>query len=347
MSFSRAPAKLSEREFIAAITERPEKRFFLAFGMEDSTISDIARQMGERLGHEAERIDIDSDQLRSDPARLVDEANSYSLFGGTRFIRLNILREEGLDAIIALLEHERQGCPVIATAGNLAKTSKIRKLAESAPNALSFICYAQSEGDAVAGIMAQALSQGLKLDRTLATSIARYTSNDRKLAAMEVEKLALFHDASPEHPVVATPHAIEALSAETGEENVSALVNQIMGGNIRLFGKELVAARDFGIDAIRIIRALQRRVALLAGMRSKIDDGALPEPLVRGTHAVFFLERGAVIEQLRRWPSTKLAGLNGHLLEIEQKLMSVKAETGTIILGQELSRIARMAARAR
>ncbi len=347
MSYGRTPAKLSERDFVAAITDRPEIRFFLIHGVDDSSIVDIAQQMVTRFGSDAERIDIDSDRIRSDPAILVDEANSLSLFGGKRIIRLNLRREEGLEAIETLLAAERAESPVVASAGNLPKTSKIRKLAESAPNAMAYICYAQNEGDAVAGIMATAMTQGLRLDRTLATRIARYTSYDRKLAALEVEKLALYHDASPEHPAVATPQAIDALSAETGEENVSVLVNQIMSGNIRKFGEELVAARNFGIDSIRIIRALQRRVSLLAGLRAKVDDGVSPEPLVRGTHSVFFMERSAVVDQIGRWTSAKLAGLNGHLIELEQTLMSVKAEVGVTILGQELSRIARMAARSR
>mgnify|MGYP006146766071 CR=1 FL=1 len=80
---------------------------------------------------DSERIDIDSDRIRNDPALLADEASALSLFGDKRHIRLNFRREEGLAAVENLLSLEGDANPVIATAGNLTKASKLRKLAEA------------------------------------------------------------------------------------------------------------------------------------------------------------------------------------------------------------------------
>ncbi len=151
--------------------------------------------------------------------------------------------------------------------------------------------------------MAHAATLGLKLDRSLGARIARYTGQDRKLAQAELEKLALYYDASPERPTTVEVAAFEALSAETGEENVSGLINQVMGGELRAVGRELAAARDMGVDAIRIIRALQRRVALLASMRAKVDSGANPGAVVKATRSIFWKEADDFVKQLGRWPS--------------------------------------------
>ena len=163
---------------------------------------------------------------------------------------------------------------------------------------------------------------------------------------MELEKLALYHDAAPENPVTVDPAALEQLSAETGEENVQALVNAALSGQIRALGHELAGNRTMGVDAIRVIRAMQRRAAMLIGLRAKVDAGTSPGALVRATPSIFFQEKDAVAQQLTRWPSSRLAGLNGHLLDIEQRLMTVKAELGIVILEEELTKIARAAARA-
>ena len=191
--------------------------------------------MAAQLGG-AERIDLDSDRIRNDPALLADEASSLSLFGDKRYVRLNFRREEGLAAVENLLELEGDANPVIATAGNLTKASKLRKLAEGHKRAMAHICYLPEENDAAAAIMAYAATVGLKLDRSLAARIARYTGQDRKLAQAEVEKLSLYYDASPQRPATVEVAAFEALSAETGEENVSGLVNQVMGGELRATG---------------------------------------------------------------------------------------------------------------
>jgi DNA polymerase III subunit delta len=347
MSFGARGGKVTEADFIAAITKRPDIRLFLVFGQDESAIADIAAQLASALGPEAERIDLDSDKIRNDPALLADEANSLSLFGGTRYIRLTVRREEGQAAFENLLEGDADGAPVIAIAGNLTKTSKLRKLAESHKRAMAFICYIPNESEAAASVMKMASVAGLKLDRTLAARIARYTGQDRKLAAMEVEKLALYYDAAPDRPQTVEIAAFEALSAETGEENVQELVNKVMGGQVRELGTELVVARQMGVDAIRITRALQRRVTQLAGLRAKVDTGSAPAHVVESNRAIFWKERSSMTNQLTRWPSARLAGLNGHLIDIEERLMAVKADLGSVLLEQELTKIARAAARAR
>ena len=94
MSFRASGGKVSEADFIAAITRRPDIRLFLVFGQDESAIADIAAQLAAQLGPEVERVDLDSDKIRSDLALLADEANSMSLFGDKRYIRLTVRRED-------------------------------------------------------------------------------------------------------------------------------------------------------------------------------------------------------------------------------------------------------------
>ncbi len=333
-----------ERSFINAVSARPDIRLFFIFGQDESAITDIAAKMTAQLAG-SERIDIDSDRIRNDPALLADEASALSLFGDKRHVRLNFRREEGLAAVENLVALEGDANPVIATAGNLTKASKLRKLAEGHPRAMAHICYLPEESDAAAAVMAFAATTGLKIDRPLAARIARYTGQDRKLAQAEIEKLSLYYDSSPQRPATVEVPVFEALSAETGEENINGLVNQVMGGDLRGTGRELADARDMGVDAIRIIRAFQRRVTMLAAMRAKVDNGANPGAVVKATRSVFWKDAEYYVQQLSRWPSARLAGLNDHLLEVESKLMHVRDGLGTTILEEELVRIARAAAR--
>jgi DNA polymerase III subunit delta len=246
-----------------------------------------------------------------------------------------------------LLTAEIAGNPVIATAGNLTKGSKLRKLVEASPRALIYICYPPTEAEATDHVLALAQASGLKLDRALAAQIARYTGQDRRLAGIEVEKLALYHDASPERPVLVEAAAFTALAAETSEEDVQALVNRVMGGEVRALGRQLTEARALGIDTIRIIRSLQRRAVLLAGLRSKVDAGANPGALVRATKSIFWKEQDEHVNQLKRWTSPRLAGLTGHLLEMEKQAMALGGELAPVFLEEELARISRAASRAK
>lgn len=340
-------AKLREADFIAAITARPDIRLFFIFGQDESAIAGIAAAMAAKMGPDAQSVDIDSDKLRADPALLADEAASTSLFGDTRYIRLSFRREEGVDAVENLLAAEQAGNPVIATAADLKKTSRLRKIVEGSPRALAYICYAPTEAEATDEVLSLAKVAGLKLDRILAAQIARYTGQDRRLAASEVEKLALYYDASPERPILVESAAFAALAAETSEEDVQSLVNQVMGGQVRALGRQLTEARTIGIEPIRVVRSLQRRAALLAGLRAKMDGGANAGALVRATKSIFWKEQDEHVRQLQRWTSARLAGLMGHLLDLEKKLMALGAELGVVLLEEELARISRAAARAK
>lgn len=339
--------KLSEKDFIAAIESRRDIRLFFVFGQDESAIASIAGALVARLGSDSEAIEIDSAKLRGDPALLADEAASQSLFGEARHIRLHFAREEGLDAVANLLSAEQAGNPVIATAGDLKKTSKLRTLIEGASYALSYICYPPSEGEAIDQAVAAAGGLGLRIDRTLAAQIVRYTGQDRRLVAMELEKLSLYYDSAPDRIITVEPQALTALAAETAEEDINALVNLVLSGEAKALGRAIIEARAVGIEAIRIIRALQRRIALLTGMRAKVEDGANAGAVVRANRAIFWKEQDAFIRQVQRWPASRLAGLNAHLLEVEARLMATGGDLTETVLEEELVRIARAAARSR
>lgn len=339
--------KLSEKDFIASIDSRPDIRLFFVFGQDESAAASIASALVAKLGSDSEAIEIDSAKLRGDPALLADEAASQSLFGGARHIRLHFAREEGVDAIANLLSAEQAGNPVIATAGDLKKTSKLRSLIEGSPRALSYICYPPSEAEAIDQAVAAAGAVGLRIDRTLAAQIVRYTGQDRRLVAMELEKLSLYYDSDPDRIVTVEPQALSALAAETAEEDINALVNQLMNGDTKALGRSIIEARAVGLEAIRVIRALQRRVAMLAGMRAKVEEGANAGAVVRANRAIFWKEQETFSRQVQRWTAQRLAGLNAHLLDVEARLMAMGTDLTDTVLEEELVRIARAAARSR
>lgn len=336
--------KITDAQFIESAKSRKDIRLFLVFGQDESAISDIAAKSCAAMGEDAERVDLSSEQIHKDPALLADEAGAIGLFGDARYIRLRIAREEGLPAIENLLGAEQAGNPVIATAGDLRKTSKIRKLAESSPLAITHICYPLDEAKMAGAIVQMAKQAGLRIDRAMAQRMAAATNCDRKLAASELEKLALYYDAEPGGMHNVEPHIFAALSAANDEENINELIGYVLCGDMKKLGSELLAARYRGIMGVGLVRAMQRKLSTLLGHRSKVDQGQSISR-VADSPAVFWKERDAVAVQLRRWPSFRLAALNGHLLEVERKLMSVKAGLSETVLEQELTRIARAAAR--
>ncbi len=339
---SRSGRKLHERDLIAAIGKRPDIRLFLLFGSDPSTIEDIARKLAAEMKN-AERIDLEGSQLRSDSALLADEAAAISLFGDKRYIRLRLQRDEGFAAIENLLDAVGADTPVIATTGNLTPANKLRKLGQSHAAVMMLPCYPPSEQNAVAHVQRLAEAAGLRMDRMLAQRLAESTGFDRTLAAGEIEKIALYCDASPDRPATVEPDMLAKLGAETLEENISGLLGAVMAGDVARSSEEIGDARQLGLNEVRIVKALQRRVMQLAGLRAEVDHGAQVGPLVDRTRSIFFKEQGAYKQVLSLWSSARLTRLNARLFELERQLMTGGSQLAGPMLANELLLIARAA----
>ncbi len=337
---------LTEAQIIGAIGNPAGYRMFLICGPEETAAHTIASNLCKKMG-DMERIDIDSDMLKSEPALLADEACSQSLFGDKRYIRLSLKRDEALGAIENLLECDNAENIVIATAGNLTKASKLRKLAEKSAQIAFHICYAPDAKDLVPILIDNARSKGLQLDRALSALIAQNCNYNRSLAFSEIEKLALYYDADSERPVEAKIEDFVKLSADAAADNQGALINALLCGNIKQSGEQLSEAREMGLNAISVVRAMQRRITMLAAMRPQVDGGRSAAEVVKRNPAIFWKEESLVAIQLTIWTSQRLAALITHLLNMEGEIMAVKVEFSTIFLEQELMRIARAAASVR
>lgn len=341
---------VSEAQMMSAIGRPPWPRMFLIFGPDESAADAIAANLCKKLSDNIDgiaRVDISSDTIKDKPTILLDEASSQSLFGDKTFIRLSLKRDEAIGAVENLMASETAENVVIATAGNLTKASKLRKLAEKSSQIICHICYPLEEKDILPLLISNAKEKGLRLDRDLASQIAKTCNYNRVLALTEIEKLSLYYDATAENIMEAKPVDFERLSADAAADNLGDLVNAILSGNIKKSGEEILQAREMGLNAISIIRALQRRITLLASMRPQLDNGARASDLTKKNFAIFWKDEAVVATQLMLWSAPRLAALIGHLLNMEQDIMAAKADFSGIMLEQELMRICRAAAKMR
>ena len=322
-------------------------RFFLLYGPDEAGSAALARRLERAMGQEAERIDLDGSTLKADPARLVDEAASISLFGGRRWIRIQPAGDEIASAVASLLDADVAGNPVVALAGALKPSSPLVKLALDHKLALAHPSYVPDARDAAQIAETLAREAGLRLPRDLGRTLAISCSNDRSIMAQEIEKLALYLDAAPDRPAEATAEALEAIGASNPDGELSKLVDAIMGGQPGRVGAEIARLGQSGIAGIPVLRALFRRLILLAALRRDIDGGQSPAAAVEARgKAIFFKEKPAITDQASRWPADRLAALADKLLAAERALKS-SGTAGDILAEADMLTISRFAARRR
>ena len=322
-------------------------RFVLLYGPDEAGSRALARLAAAAAGEGGEKIELSGAELRTDPARLADEAASISLFGGGRYIVVDPAGDESVAAVEALLQTPAASNPVVLVGGALKATSKLVKLALAAPDALAFASYVPEGRDAERLAIELGRERGLGIRPELARRLAASCGGNRAILVQELDKLALYADAAPERPRPLEEEAFEAVGAAAEEGDFARLVDSVGGGRPDQVDAELQRLASQGIEGIPVIRAVLRRMTLLSRLRAELERGGSPET-VMATHgkSVFFKEKAAVAEQLVRWRPPLIARSIGRLAEAERQAKA-SGGAGIAAVNETLFAIARQAQRLR
>lgn len=340
--------KATQRDFLSSAQKNAGNiAIFFLCGPDEAGASSAASKLLAMLPDAGERVDMSGGELKSDPVRLVDEARSTSLFGGTRHIWARVSGEEAHDAVKAFLDLTEVGetegaCPVIIIATSATDKSRTAKLLIKRDDGLVGMFYQPDLGSVTTEVRAMADAAGLRLGGDLAERIARGANLDVRLAQSEIEKLALYLDASPQSPKPADAEAHNAIGAKTEEDGLMPLVNAVLSGEVRKLPAELKRMREVGLNPVGVALALERRAAQLAALSAKLEPGMDINALL-DRQRVFFRDKRDLSVQLRRWNSGKLERLVPRLTQLHRNLLA-NSQTAELLLSQSLTQIARFAA---
>jgi len=320
----------------------PDRRFYLFHGPDEAQSRALAARLAEALG--AEKFVVPANAIKGDPAALADEAGAMSLFGGRRLIWIEPAGDEIAAGVGALLDAASVESPAVAIAGVLRKTSALLKLAEASSTALAIASYVPEGADAARMVADVGRRYGLKIDPSLAARLADAAGNDQAIVAQELQKLALYIDASPHSPKALEPDAVAAVGAELIEGDLPRLADLALAGNLGELADELVRL-PHGTEAIPVVRALQRRLLMLAPARARVDRGERPDAVMASLgKSLFWKDKPLVERLLSLWDSKRLATVAQRAGELERSLMFSPAPAPEA-LGEELLAIARAARR--
>lgn len=324
-----------------------ELRFILLHGPDEAGSRALAKMLGEALPPDSERIDLSGAELKGDPARLADEAASISLFGGARYVIVEASGDEVAAAAEALLAAPAAGNPVAIVAGALKPSSRLLKLALAEPRALAFASYVPDAREAERLVLDLGRQRGLTMTPDLGRRVADAAGGNRAVVERELDKFAIYLDAAPERPRPLEHDTLDLLGAGSELGDLSRLVDSTVSGNPAQLEAELLRLSGEGINGIPLIRAMLRRMFLLARLRAGVERGNSVDAVMASQgKSLFWKEKPAVAQQLGRWTSDLLGKAISRLLEAERQVKAPGA-LGPAAVDEELFAICRQAARLR
>jgi len=185
--------------------------------------------------------------------------------------------------------------------------------------------------------------QGLRPAPGVARRLVETTGGDRAVIAREIDKLALYLDASPERPHDLDHAALDAIGADLGEAEMGQAIDAAIEGRVADLGTELARLEEAGTSPIPWLRQLVRRLIALAEMRGEIDRGEAVDVVMK-RHRVFFRDEAQTAKSLRRWSPVMLATAIARVRTAERAIMApcnpggVVADAAIVALAQAIAR---------
>ncbi|MDP7164687.1 MAG: DNA polymerase III subunit delta [Alphaproteobacteria bacterium] len=312
----------------------------LVYGPDRGLVEERRRQLTAAVVEDADdpfRVAaLEGAALRADPARIRDEAAALAFGGGRRLVLVSGAGNDLSDIFEDFFKQTASAGLVVATAGELTKSSRLRKLFEKAKRAAAVPCYHDDDA-ALEGLIRSVLGQYEQ--RAEAAAMAYLLANlggDRGLSRGELEKLALY---------VGQPGAVSLAQAEAcvGDGAAHVIDDVVMAAGAGDFAAlDLSLERSFGSgqSPVSILRAAARHFQRLALAADQLKNGSdVNQALQSLKPAVFWKLRDAFVWQLRNWPTPRLAQALEIITEAELHCKST-ASPDRAVCSRALMRIA-------
>lgn len=267
------------------------------------------------------------------PGVLAGEAAAQALTGGRRVVRVRDATDAHAGPLKDALATPGEAL-LILEGGEMTARSRLRAMAEAAPEAAVIACY-RERGDELAATIGRLLKeQGVTVAPAALGWLTSRLGEDRLLLRREIEKLTLYVGPGGQVDEEAAVACIaEGAALELDEALMAATV-----GDSAAADRALDAVFAEGTSPVQVLRSALRHVqrlheASLAGL-----DAASLRP------AVFFRHRGAFDRALRLWPTGALEAVAMALLDSEKRIKTTAFSRVDAALGRAaVAMIARQA----
>ncbi|MBI1215773.1 MAG: DNA polymerase III subunit delta [Alphaproteobacteria bacterium] len=239
-------------------------------------------------------------QLSADPSKLLDEAQSISMLGGRRVIRLRDATDGIAPVVAETLKALKPGDNlVLVEAGALGTSSKLRKMFEGAKNAAAVACYVEDERDLMRLLGDQLRGAGFRVSSDALSYMAANVVGDRAVVRSEAEKLMTYMGDKKEVSL----EDVEACVGSSAALSLDGLAKSVAGGQYAAAERILQNVMSEGMPGVAVLRNLQYYFLRLHVTKGRMAQGeSMDAAIAKLRPPLFFKHKSAFIAQVAGWP---------------------------------------------
>ena len=280
----------------------PDIKAVLFHGSDFGQISERAKTLAKKFAPDLDDVfsvtRLDGEQISREPGLIADGAASLAMFGDLRLVMIKGRGTELLDGCKIALAASLEGAFLIVEASDTTTRHAIVKLFDTAKNAASIGCYADSDAD-IATLVREIMSRDqISLDDTVIRLITSKLGSDRAGSRMEIEKLALLAGQGGSL-------SLEDVTSALGDSAALAITDIAVAaaqGNPDQLQSSLAKAWHEDANAIMVLRGCQGYFRQLAMAADDMARGRNANDAIRGLRPpAHFKLQSIMTSQLRFW----------------------------------------------
>ncbi|EJF74640.1 DNA polymerase III subunit delta [Bartonella alsatica] len=246
-------------------------------------------------------VRLDAGEIDKDPARLVDEARTLSLFGGDRLIWVsNGSNQKNFLAVLKLLIKEPpEKSFILIEAGDLKKGTGLRNIIEQASTAMALPCFAD-DIRALDTLIDEVLSQfKMTLSLDARKWLLHHLGGDHLVSRCELEKLCLY---AVERTHI-TLEDVKAVVSDVSALSQDEVIDAVLLGDIASFEAHFRRHTSMQSALFLILSTAQRHFQQLQLLRYQIDvEGKNTFSVISQAQPPIFFQRKKTVERaLNYW----------------------------------------------
>jgi len=330
---------------IEAFIKSPDENVMaiLVFGPEQGLIHErVERLMTAAVGVPADPFrlsTLSAQQIKSDPACLVDEAMSLTLMGGRRVVRVRDAADTHGDAFARLLELEHPSALVIADAGDLPKRSRLRRLFEGAANGVAIPCYQDTEATLKGVIEDTLAADGHRISREAVETLVSHLGSNRAVTRGELIKLSLYKGGPGEIEL----DDVLAVVSDSSAISLGGIAYMACSGEFRALDRALDTAFSEGLQPVSILRTVAQHLSRLLHANHSVHTGrSAKQAMLALKPPVMFRLENAFRDQMDVWSRDRLCYAVSLVTEAELQCKTTGTPARTVC-SRTLMRIAQAA----
>ena len=282
----------------------------LLYGPDKGLVSErgakLAKLTGLPLDDPFAVLRIEADEIDKDPARLIDEARTISMFGGNRLIWIkNASAQKNLaEAVKTLISEPPQDTYILIEAGDLKKGAALRTNVENGVTAMALPCYSD-DARGIDGLIDDVLlANNLQISGDARQFLRMSLGGDRLATRGELEKLCLYARGQQRIELEDVRESVGDVAALSQDEVIDA----VLIGDLPKFNIAFDRVVNTGTHPFLLVNSAIRQFSQLQNLRYSMEAENKPAGLVVNSAKppIFFARKKLVETALGLWSLASL-----------------------------------------